>query len=75
MTEVPPPGVTVTVTVPAPGGEIAVIEVGDVTDTSVAGVEPKSTVDPVVNPEPVMVTVVPPLAGPEVGDIPLTTGV
>ena len=42
--------------------------------TFVAAVPPKLTVAPVAKPVPVMVTDVPPLAGPEAGEIPVTVG-
>ena len=44
------------------------------TETFVAGAVPNDTVDPEVNPAPVMVTVVPPVAGPELGETEVTTG-
>ena len=63
--EVPPEVVTVTGTVPTPPGEVTVIEVPFVpTETFVPGVEPKDTVELELNPAPVMVTVVPPVASP-----------
>ena len=43
--------------------------------TFVAGVEPKETVEPDVNPAPLIVTCVPPVAGPELGDIDFRIGV
>ena len=56
---------------------MATILVGDVTVTLVAVVVPKETdaVLVVVNPVPVIVTVVPPVAGPVAGEIPVTVGV
>lgn len=45
------------------------------TETFVAGAVPNDTVDPEVNPAPVMVTVVPPVAGPEDGENPDIVGV
>jgi len=45
-----------------------------VTLTPVAAVPPKLTVAPARKPVPVMVTPVPPLAGPEFGAIELTVG-
>ena len=63
-----PPGVTaVTSTVPVPAGLVAVIDVELFTVKLVAGVEPKSTAVAPVRFVPVMVTVVPPAAGPLVG--------
>ena len=77
MDAVPPPEVvTFTVAIPAPPGEVAVMEVPDAfTLTAVAEALPKETVDPCVNPAPVIVTTVPPLPGPELGVTPLMTGV
>lgn len=72
--DVPPVVVTVTTTVPLPAGEVAVIELELVTLTPVAGLVPKSTVAPLEKPEPVMVTAVPPAAGPLLGLTVLTTG-
>jgi hypothetical protein len=57
-----------------PAGETAVKVVASVTVTEVAGVDPNSTVDPEVNPDPVTVTVVPPAARPSEGLIPETVG-
>ena len=59
--------VTVTSTVPEPAGLVAVIDVALLTVTAVAAVEPNATVSPDAKPVPVMVTVVPPAAGPLVG--------
>ena len=78
VAEVPPEVVTVTVTVPlACAGDVAVIDVADVTVTLVAAVVPKETVVVlvVVNPVPVIVTVDPPVAGPVAGEMPVTVGV
>lgn len=75
MGEVPELFVTVTDSVPRPAGAVAVIEVGDTTVTLLAGVDPKSTVESAENPDPVIVTVVPPLAGPEEGEMLETTGI
>ena len=61
--------VTTTLTAPlACGGVTAVTVVLPSTFTFVAAVPPKLTVAPVAKPVPEMVTVVPPAAGPEVGD-------
>ena len=54
---------------------MATIVVGDVTVTLVAAVVPKETVAVLVNPLPVIVTVVPPVAAPVAGEIPVTVGV
>jgi hypothetical protein len=66
--------VTVTFTVPEPAGETAVIEVADATVKLLAAVVPKSTAVAPVKLVPLTVTVVPPLAGPEVGLIEVTDG-
>src|SRR5579863_9499451 len=68
------PTVTVTGTVPVPAGLAAVMVVGLTTTTSLAGVDPKSTVGVPVNPLPVIVTEVPPAAGPLCGSMPVTVG-
>ena len=64
MADVPPGVVTVTSTVPVPAGLSAVIEVALTTVKFVAGVVPKSTAVAPVKPVPVIVTNVPPAAGP-----------
>jgi len=69
---VPPAVVTVTSTVPVPGGEITVQEVSS-QDAPAATVPPKATVPP-ARPDPVTVTAVPPVAGPPAGAIAVTTG-
>ena len=69
-----PPLVTVTSAVPEPGRVITVIDVALFTVKLVAGVEPKSTPVTPVKFVPVMVTGVPPAAGPLVGLIPDTVG-
>ena len=73
--EVPPSFVTVTGTDPIPAGEVALIEVSFCTETSTAGVSPKDTVESGVKPFPVIVTLVPPVAGPEFVLMEFTTGV
>jgi hypothetical protein len=74
--EVPPRVVTVTTTTPAlSAGEVAVIEVGELTVTNVDAVVPNLTVAPVTNPVPVMVTMVPPAVVPEAGLSDVTVGV
>ena len=71
--DVPLVVVTVTTTVPADSaGEMAVMEVEELTVTDAAGVVPKSTVAPVAKPVPVMVTLVPPEVGPPAGEMELT---
>ena len=64
---VPPGPVTVTSTVPDPAGEVAVIDVAEFTTTPVAALPPKATVSPAAKFVPVMVTGVPPDAGPVAG--------
>ncbi len=66
---------TVTSTVPAPAaGEVAVTWVEDRTVTAPAGSEPKLTALAEGKLVPVMVTVVPPPRGPEMGLMALTVG-
>ena len=74
VTEVPPGVVTVISTVPVPAGLIAVIEVALLTVYEVAGVLPNLTAVAPVKPVPVIATEVPPAAGPDVGDLPVTVG-
>ena len=65
-----PPTMTVTVTLPAPAGDVAWHWVLLEHETLVAGLGPKLTaVDPDTNPLPLSVTIVPPAAGPDVGEI------
>jgi hypothetical protein len=59
--------VTVTSTVPVSLGEIAVIEVVELTVKLVALTEPKLTALVPLKPVPVMVTTVPPASGPLAG--------
>ena len=65
---------TLTSTVPAPAGEVAVIWVAELTVNPVAAVAPNVTAVAPENPVPVMVTVVPPARGPALGEIEVTTG-
>lgn len=65
---VPPDVVTVTLTAPAPAGEVTVISVADTTVTLVPALPPNDTVAPGTKPVPVMVTAVAPAAGPLVGE-------
>ncbi|MGY4359589.1 hypothetical protein ACVW0J_006082 [Bradyrhizobium sp. i1.7.7] len=61
-------------TVPVPAGDVAVIWVAELTAKPVAAVAPNVTA---VAPEkfvPVMTTVVPPVCGPDVGEIDVTVG-
>ena len=74
VAEVPPGLVTRMSTVPAPAGDVAVIDVDELTVKPVAEVAPKTTAVAVVKPVPVMVIEVPPVDGPTVGDIELTVG-
>ena len=55
-------------------GETAVIEVSETTMKLFAGTDPNSTALAPVNPVPVTVTVVFPVVGPDVGEIPITVG-
>jgi hypothetical protein len=74
--EGPPCAWTITSTTPAPAGEVAVIEVSPVTENA-AGLDPNVTPMIGENSEkftPVMITLVPPMAGPVVGVIAVTTG-
>lgn len=71
--DVPAGVVTVTGTVPVPGGDVAVIEVSLMTLKVVATLVPKWTLLAPVNPDPVIVTVVPPVGGPEVGEMEVMT--
>ena len=72
--DVPPAVVTVTSTLPLPGGEVAVIDVAEFTVKLVALLAPNFTTVAPVKPAPVTVTDVPPSADPEVGEIELTDG-
>ena len=66
--------VTVTFTVPVPAGEVAVTSVADTPFTLVAEAVPKCTAVGLLKLVPVMVTEVPPAAGPEVGLIEVIVG-
>ena len=60
--------VTVTLTVPLPPGLVAVIWVSLTTITLLAAVPPNETlVEPMMKPVPIIVTLVPPAAGPLAG--------
>lgn len=65
---------TVTTTVPVPAGDVAFMTESLITE-NFAGDPPNLTLDAPVNPLPVIVTVVPPAAGPFVGLRPVTTGI
>ena len=66
--------VTVTLTVPLPAGEVALMEVAELTVKVEAGVLPNLTDVAPVRFVPVMVTAVPPAAGPELGEMPVIAG-
>jgi hypothetical protein len=71
------PSVLVTTTFTGPAectGVVVVIVVLLTTFTLVAAAPPNVTFAPAKNPVPVMVTEVPPLAGPETGEIAVTVG-
>ena len=70
----PPVVVMRTSTVPVPAGAVAVICVALLTVKPLAAVPPKVTAVAPVKPEPLMVTVVPPVLGPVVGEMPVTVG-
>jgi hypothetical protein len=66
---------TVTSTTPDPAGETAVIDVAELTVKLVALVEPNLTAVAPLNPVPVIVTEVPPPAGPLLGSTLVTVRV
>jgi hypothetical protein len=66
--------VTVTSTAPDPAGEVAVIDVALLNANVLAAMPPKLTAVAPVKLVPVIVTEVPPAAGPEDGVIPVTVG-
>ena len=74
VADVPPAVVTVTSTVPVPTGDVAVMDVAETTVKLVAAAAPKVTAVAPANPVPVIVTVVPPVVGPAVGEIEVTVG-
>ncbi len=74
VAEVPFGVVTVTSTVPLPAGLVAVIWVSLLTVKPLAAVGPNETPVAPMKPEPVIVTLVPPAAGPLVGLMPDTVG-
>lgn len=69
---VPPVDVTLMPTVPLPAGELATISLSEMTVKLLADVEPKDTPVVPVKPVPVIVTEVPPAAGPSVGAMAFT---
>ncbi len=71
---VPPTVVTLTVTEPVPAGDVAVICVAELTVKLAAAVPPNCTAVAPVKLVPVMTTLVPPAAGPDVGARPVTVG-
>jgi len=64
---VPAGVVTVTSTVPLPGGEVAVHELANEQDTPLAATEPNLTAESTVKPVPMIATLVPPAGGPTLG--------
>jgi hypothetical protein len=66
--------VTVISTVPVPAGEVAVILVAELTVKLEALLIPNLTTVAPVNPVPVRVTEVPPVAGPFAGEMPVIVG-
>ena len=74
MADVPPGVVTVISTVPAPGGDVAVIDVAELTVKLVALAAPNFTALALENPVPVMVTDVPPVVAPAFGATAVTAG-
>jgi len=76
IAETPPGLLTVTLAMPIEAiGLTAVIWVAELTVKVLAGIDPKSTAIAVVNPVPLIVTDVPPVAGPIMGLMPVTDGV
>ena len=74
MLLVPPAVVTLISTVPVPAGAVAVICVALLTVKDKALVAPKVTDVAPLKPLPLMVTLVPPAAGPRFGEVELTEG-
>jgi hypothetical protein len=66
--------VTLISTVPVPAGDLAVIDVEELTVKLLAAVAPKVTAVAPENPVPVIVTDVPPAPGPDVGETAATAG-
>lgn len=71
---VPAGVITVTLTVPVPAGDVAVIEVAELTTTPVAAAAPNLTAVAPVKLLPEIFTFVPPAAGPDFGDTEVTQG-
>jgi hypothetical protein len=74
VAEVPPGAITVTSTMPLPAGLTALIEVGERIWKLAADAVPNVTAVVPAKPVPVIVTAVPPAAGPPVGVNDVTTG-
>ena len=74
VTDVPPAVVAVTFTTPDPAGATAVMEVAELTTTPDAAFTPNFTTVAPVKLVPVMITDVPPAAGPLVELKPVTVG-
>jgi len=74
LLDVPPGVVTVTVATPVPAGDVAVMDVAESTTTFVAELAPNFTAVAPVKSVPVMITDVPPAAGPFVGLNNVTVG-
>ncbi len=74
MAELPDGVVTVTLTVPVPGGLFAAMSLAVFTWTPVAAAPPNRTAVVPVKPVPPMVTAVPPLSGPLLGLMLVITG-
>ena len=74
VADVPPAVVTVTSTVPLPAGDVAVIDVAELTVKLVALTAPNFTAVVPVRLVPVIVTDVPPAVGTDVGEIDVTVG-
>jgi hypothetical protein len=75
VADVPPGVVTVMSTVLAlAAGLMAVIEAGELTLIAGAGVVPNATVEPLVKPVPLIVTLAPPASGPAAKLMPVTVG-
>jgi hypothetical protein len=74
VADVPPGVVTRMSTMPVPGAAVATIVVELVTEKVVAAVAPKVTAVAPLKLVPWMVTIVPPVSGPDIGRIPETVG-
>jgi len=74
VAEVPAAVVTMTSTVPVPAGDVAVIDVAELTVKAVALMAPNFTAVTPLKLVPVIVTDVPPAAGPDVGEMLATVG-